>query len=295
MKYRLLLILLAGCLLLTACARSTQQNLPASTALPDNTADVARFPTATVTIMPTPVPTSGDTHYELDGISFVVPACMALRPTVETVPAVLPDPNAGPLMYFPAHRQVTFEGYPLHGKYFEPLLRVFPVTEFESMSDMSADRITRMREVLEDQTITPKNTLPLLPGYNAAQVFHAQVKFLDFRNGLGIRWLTELAQYSAPVNNRDLFYSYQGMTSDGEYWVSVMLPVNAAYLQETWDSAEVPPGGLVQPAPASPQMAEKLKEYYRLMVLMLENTPDAAFTPALDCLDKMVASITITQ
>ena len=295
MKNRLLLILLASGLVLSACAKPTQQSLPSTTATPANTVDVPRFPTSTATITPTPVPTPGDTRYDLDGISFVVPSCMALRPVVETIPAAILDPNGGPMMYYPAHRQVTFEGYPLHGKYFEPLLRVFPVAEFEPMSDMSADRIARMREVLKDQTIEPKNTLPLLPGYNAAQVFHAQVKFLDFRGGKGFRWLTELAQYSAPVNNRDLFYSYQGMTSDGKYWISVMLPVNTAYLQETWDSTEVPPGGLVQPAPASPQMAENLKEYYRIMLAMLNNTPDAAFTPALDCLDKLVASISITQ
>jgi len=293
MKMKTLPILLATCLVLTACARPTQVNT--STANPAKTADILRFPTATATITPTPVPTPGDTRYELDGISFVVPACMALRPTVETVPAVLPDPNAGPLMYFPEHRQVTFNGYPLNGKYFEPLLRVFPVAEFEPMSDLTADRITRMREVLKDQTIEPKNTLPLLPGYNMMQVFHAQVKFLDFQSGQGLRWLTELAQYSAAVNNRDLFYSYQGITSDGKNWISVMLPVNAAYLQETWDSTEVPPGGLLQPSPGNPNMADELKTYYTLMLVMLNNTPDAGFAPALDCLDKLVASISVTK
>lgn len=295
MKLNTLQILFAGCLVLSACAHPTQLNTPTPTATPANTADIPRFPTATATITPTPVPTPGNTLYELDGISFVVPACMALRPTVETVPAALLDPNSGPMMYYPEHRQVTFNGYPLSGKYFEPLLRVFPVAEFEPMSDMSADRIMRMREILKDQTIEPKNTLPLLPGYNMLQVFHAQVKFMDFQSGKGLRWLTELAQYSAPVNNRDLFYSYQGMTSDGKYWISVMLPVNANYLQETWDSTEVPPGGLPQPSPGIPNMAVELKNYYTLMLGMLNNTPEASFTPALDCLDEMVASITITR
>lgn len=295
MKNRFLLILLASVLGLSACAKPTQQSLPATTATPANTVDVPRFPTSTATITPTPVPTPGDTRYDLDGISFVVPACMALRPVVETIPAAILDPNGGPMMYYPAHRQVTYGSYPLHGKFFEPLLRVFPVAEFEPMSDMSADRIARMREVLKDQTIEPKNTIPLLPGYNAAQVFHAQVKFIDFRSGKGVRWLTELAQYSAPVNNRDLFYSYQGMTSDGKYWISVMLPVNTAYLQETWDSIEVPVGGLMQPSATDFNREDKLKTYYALMLLMLNNTPDDAYTPALNCLDGLVSSISISK
>ena len=136
--------------------------------------------------------------------------------------------------------------------------------------------------------------LPLLPDYNMTQVFNAQVRFMIFKNGSGVRWLTELAQGSAAVNNRDLFYSFQGLTRDGKYWVSVMLPVNAAYLQETSESVEVPPGGLTYPAAGSPNQEAQLEEYYRLMLILLNNTPDAGFTPALDCLDVLVNSITIS-
>ena len=295
MKLKILLIITAGCLVLTACASPTPEVVSTLTATSVAASDIQRFPTSTPTITPTPVPTPGDTLYQLDGITFVVPACMALRPAVETLPAAPPDPDGPPMMYYPAHRQVTLVGYPLQDKYFEPLLRVFPVEQFASMSDLSAGSVTRMRELLALQVLEEDDSIPLLPGYNMAQVFKAQVRFMDFENGSGVRWLTELAQYSAAVNNRDLFYAYQGITSDGSYWVSLMLPVNAAYLQETWDSTTVPDGGLPHPAAGSPNLEAELEEYYRLMLLLLNNTPDGSFSPALDCLDALVQSIRISD
>lgn len=295
MKLKTPLIITFCCLALTACASPAREVAPTAAATAVSTSDIQRFPTSTPTITPTPVPTPGDTLYQLDGISFVVPACMALRPTVETIPAALLDPDGGPMMFYPEHRQVTFDGYPLEEKYFEPLLRVFPVVEFAAMSENTSGSVTRMQELLELQVLEEGDSIPLLPGYNMAQVFKAQVRFMNFKSGSGVRWLTELAQYSAAVNNRDLFYSFQGLTRDGKYWVSVMLPVNASYLQETWDSTEVPPGGLAHPAAGSPGMEAELEEYYSLMLILLNNTPDAGFTPAIDCLDGLMASITITQ
>lgn len=295
MKLNTLLIITACCLVLTSCATPAPEVVPTTAATSIATSDIMRFPTSTPTITPTPVPTPGDTLYQLDGISFVVPACMALRPTVETVPAALPDPDGDPKMFYPEHRQVTFGGYPLGDKYFEPLLRVFPVKEFASMTELTAASVTRMQELLELQAVEEGDAIPFLPDYNMAQVFKAQVRFVNFENGSGVRWLTGLAPDSAPVNNRDLFYAFQGLTRDGKYWVSVMLPVNAAYLQETSGATEVPPGGLSYPAAGSPNLEAELEEYYRLMLLLLNNTPDAGFTPALDCLDALIQSVNISN
>ncbi len=293
MKNSIVLVCIIFCLALSAC-RSPQQEVTPTPPVVSPTV-LLRYPTPTITITPTPVPTIGDTPYQLQQVFFVMPACLSAAPMVSIVPAVLPSANAGPLMVFPQHRQIVLERYPLQQKYFVPLIRVFPVEEFAAMSELSAGSIARMQELLEAQTWQEGDTLPILPGYNMMQVFHAQVKFLDSKNVHGVRWLTELAQYSAPVNNRDLFYTYQGITRDGEYWVSVMLPVNAAYLQEMPESVEVPDGGLDFPSLTSTIREQELESYYTLMLRMLNNTPDGGFTPALNCLDQLVASIAVSD
>jgi hypothetical protein len=293
MKRPLIVILFCIGLTLTSCAKPEPVSTPTTTYGVQTPTMLQRFPTPTITLTPSPIPIPKDEPYQLNGVFFIVPACLDAVPTLEFIDAVQPDPNAGPLMYYPAHRQVSFAGYPLKDKYFEPWIRVYPAVEFAAMSELTAGRVSRMTELLDSQTWKPGDSIPLLPGFSMMQIFQAQVKFLDFKNGRGIRWLTQLAQYSPPVNNQDLFYSYQGLTSDGEYWVSVMLPVNAIYLQDNPDSVDVPATGLVFPSITSTIRKQELESYYTLMLRMLNNTPDAAFTPALDCLDKLVSSIAI--
>ena len=45
---------------------------------------------------------------------------------------------------------------------------------------------------------------------------HSQVQYLDFKNGTGVRYLTQFDQGILPINNYELVYTYQGLTSDGK-------------------------------------------------------------------------------
>jgi hypothetical protein len=107
--------------------------------------------------------------------------------------------------------------------------------------------------------------------------------------------LTEYAQYYAPVNNHDLFYTFQGVTADGKYWVSAFLPVNAAYLQAAYDSVDVPAGGIAAPKMDDPNYSTAMDAYYVSMLEKLNTTPDGAFTPGLDCLDQYIQSLSISD
>ena len=66
-------------------------------------------------------------------------------------------------------------------------------------------------------------------------MFLSKPEYLKFENGSGVRYLTMYGQGFAPINNHDLFYSFQGLTADGRYWVSVIMPVNHPSLQATYD------------------------------------------------------------
>ncbi len=56
--------------------------------------------------------------------------------------------------------------------------------------------------------------MPFLPLFNAAQVMHSHVRYLDFKTGQGLRYLTMFSQGIVPINNNELIYTYQGLTSD---------------------------------------------------------------------------------
>jgi hypothetical protein len=154
--------------------------------------------------------------------------------------------------------------------------------------------VANMQTILSAKPAAP-DKIPLLPILYAAQVFSTNEKYLSFQNGEGIRFLTEYAQYADPVNNHDLFYTYQGITADGKYWVSAFLPVNAAFLQASADAVNVPAGGIPAPAMDDPNYAANMDAYYSNMINLLNSTPDASFTPGLDCLDRYIQSLQISD
>ena len=67
--------------------------------------------------------------------------------------------------------------------------------------------------------------LPTVPFFNAQQAFASNIQILSFQNGRGVRFLTEYAQYPVSANNQDLFYHFQGLTSDGAYYIIAILPI----------------------------------------------------------------------
>ena len=54
---------------------------------------------------------------------------------------------------------------------------------------------------------------------------HTQVKYLDMKSGKGVRYLTQFNQGISPINNSELIYTFQGLTSDGKYYIAAVLPV----------------------------------------------------------------------
>jgi len=124
--------------------------------------------------------------------------------------------------------------------------------------------------------------MPFLPLFNAMQVMHAQVQYMDFKNGSGVRFLTEFDQAPLPINNHELIYTFQGLTSDGKYYVAAILPVTNP--------------GLPANEQVNDEMAAKMSDfpaYMKETVAWLEQQPAASFTPDLAALDKLIQSMEV--
>lgn len=287
-----IVILAAMCLLLISCSLPFTINWNTPTPEPQVTVETqlpTEAPVATTEVPITPLPFEG-TEYNLGGVYMVVPECLAVIPSGVIVPAVPYDAMGGPMEFYPQHRMITFEDYVLSGKFFDPVIRVYSAAEFAAMNTSIADRITDMNSLLASQVADPAETIPFLPIFNAAQIFRARVGFVPFQNGSGVRFLTEYGQYSAPVNNNDLFYTYQGLTADGKYWVSAIFPINAPWLQETWNSTTVPVDGVPFP---SLENQDAVQAYYVTMTDRLNAAEAEGFTPSALCLDQFMQSLNI--
>jgi hypothetical protein len=160
---------------------------------------------------------------EYNGITLCYDPSIAQGVTTTTIPAAnAPD---DPWFAAPQTEQIEFTGYSTGQKFHKPQVQVYSVEEFMSQNPNSAEDITKLQQYIANQPNIPAGPIPFLPPWNAMQLFNLMPAFVNFQNGQGIRYLAEYGQYSAPVNNTDLFYTFQGITNDGKYYVSVILPV----------------------------------------------------------------------
>ncbi len=181
--------------------------------------------------------------------------------------------------------QLALQGYILADRYFAPHIDVFNVQSLQqAIPDIMNLRLPALQSLING-TAPGTTELPLLPVFEAAQEFYAQYQVVPFGNGSGIRYLTEYAQFYDPINNHDMFYSYQGLTSDGKYWISAILPMSNPILP---DNGNNPPNGQSWDA-----FGKSFSTYIADITGKLNSKAEASFTPTLSTLDAMMSSITI--
>lgn len=233
------------------------------------------------------------TKVSFGNASFVIPTGLASGAASETV-AALDAQSGGPWEAAPAFTRFTLQGYPLQNEFFEPQIMVYPTQAYASVNDGASLSVQRLQSILGNPSGPLSNDLlPRLPYANAEQVIGAQPKVLSFGGGQGVRVLAEYAQGFISIDNHDLFYHFEGLTSDGKYYIVAVLPVNASFLAATGDpAASVPPGGI--PFPSDIGDGTPVKTYLQAMTDKLNGTAGDAFQPTLTLLDALIQSLQVT-
>jgi len=243
------------------------------------------MPTATqpqpATLPPmTPESPTPQTNVTCNEISLYLEELMGSGFNCETIPA-----STEGMEMHPQYTQLTMNGYALADKFFNPHISVYPIQEYTNLYPENIPSAVADLQALIGGGASSEANLPFLPVFPAVQVFRAQYRVLPFMSGGGIRYLTLYAQYFAPVNNHDLFYTYQGLTSDGMYWVSAILPINNPILP---DNADNPPGGMTWE-----EFSNSYEMYSADITNQLDSQTSDSYMPTLAALDALVASIVI--
>jgi hypothetical protein len=291
MKKQTWFVILGVATTLTACSMGIQIPTPQSQA--DQIGTVVATTMQAYTASPKSNATAASaqvngTPVSFEHISFVVPSGLASGANPETMTAV--DTNSeAPWDIAPTHLRFTLTGYQLQGKFHEPRIFVYSAEEYARSNPTAAEQIERLKKILAGGTLL-QETLPNVPFFNAAAQIAADIKPIPFQNGSGVRFLTQYAQYAAPINNRELFYHFQGLTKDGKYYVIAILPISAPMLAEDEKpESPVPAGGVPIPADIGPN-----EVYYFSVTEKLNSLPPDSFTPSLNALDALIQSILVT-
>jgi len=194
----------------------------------------------------------------------------------------------------PGHTAVKLEGYLLQGKFLEPEIYIYPAMGYAELFPGAFESMHRARNVMNDLSLNSVDQLPGVPFFNAAQVFASNLQKITTDHIAGVRFLTEYAQYAAPVNNNELIYHFEGFTSDGEYYIVAIFPITAPVLAASDDPGAVLPSGRVAYPDINDANAD-FQSYYAAITDLLNGTSPDAFSPTISQLDLLIQSVEITS
>ena len=247
-------------------------------------------PISTPNVQPSPVESTAVTFGRL---SFVIPPSVANGASGKEYPRFEAE-DAAYWQKTPGHQQVMLSDYyVLQGKFHQPQIYVYPAQAYAEMVPAAFESIRRINNILYSPGgVISNDQLPSIPFFNAKQAFASNIENVQFQNGSGVRFLTEYAQYAAPVNNYELFYHFQGVTRDGMYYIVAVFPITAPVLAETDDpGAAIPPGGIEYRDMSDPNA--DFPSYYASITDLLNATSNEVFTPSISQLDLLIQSMQI--
>jgi hypothetical protein len=136
-----------------------------------------------------------------------------------------------------------------------------------------------------------------LPPLGAATILRAQEQALGFQNGNGARAILMRGQDGFFANNEDLVYDFQGYSDDGQYYVSIIIPLDAPILLSSADPGENTNAAAI-PVPAElpsdyGQLIDVMREYNQQVAQQLDLLAAEDLTPSLSVLDTLVTSLRV--
>jgi hypothetical protein len=294
MRKRLILVTMTLLLAALAC------NLPGGDAptptgeitpslTPELAGDVTPTFTQTVeapqTATETPTATSPAPNlFNYKGFSFSYPTELFSGLEGSIVPA---EPGADGVSGWPGavpdQIEVKINGYPLKDTFHNPRILVYPIKVYADVNSAAGDISGRLSQVLAQDQFEAKN-LPFLPMFNAGQMMAVYADTFGFQNGNGLRYLTCYTQAVIPINSNCLFYTYQGLTDDGNYYISAILPVSLPAL-ETPEMKKAFDDATVNYDDA------QYRAYLAEVDKIFAAAEPADYTPSLDTLDAVMRSM----
>jgi hypothetical protein len=242
---------------------------------PESIQTPTEVPTTVTSLPATAIPTAGtlpEITFDLGGI--------ASGYQIENVPAMSADEDAPYWAVLPAYTRITLTDYPVNG-HMEPQIFVYPMNDLISVNQTTDGIVASLQTLIQSPQEIP--IMPFMPVASDVQIMHPQIQYLDFKNGQGMRYLTEYSNGISPISNAGLIYTYQGITSDGQYYVAAVLPVNHPSL----------PADSTVTGNEPPTFRSNYQQYKTDTAQSLNIQAPATFAPDLTLLDAIMSSLEI--
>jgi hypothetical protein len=242
-----------------------------------------------------------------EGVNFAYPVLLASEIKSEIKPVFpLTGETDKPEGVVPAHVSFTLVG-PYASRhtssYFAPELSIYPIPKYKDALALSRNYVESLEKdiqslkmMLAEQPTSPEKEIPFLPfGIDATQAFHSRVKYINFKNGRGIMFLTQFNIEPSLVNNQGLVYTFQGLTDDGLNYVSARFPVTVPFLPPSYEPGTFDNYTLPTYFYGKDKVSneEKYKIYLSKITRRLDELPSDKFEPRLTLLESLILSLCV--
>jgi hypothetical protein len=153
-------------------------------------------------------------------------------------------------------------------------LLVFPLQKYASQKtrerqDSFNKQLDQLKTIIKTKAEIKGEAIPIFPQSDAAEVFHNQMRFINFQNGSGVSFVSSYSNGDPPLKKNSQFYCFQGLSKDGRFYVSFFWPL---VIESLPDNLAIDKG-----------------------VRYLSKLPRSKFKPDLDKLDRALASLKISE
>lgn len=225
-----------------------------------------------------------------NGVSLVVPECLGSGAEISIEPEQVMEEGNEEYSALPEYRHIKIANYAIEDSSWQPEINIYPVARFNELipGNRVADDVARLQNTVTSQQLPADGIFPFLPYSEADKIFLAAAGMYDFQNGQGIHYLTQRSQEYIPINNQDIAFTFQGLTEDGKYWVSIIFPINVSILQSSANVQTVPENGIQMPLDESQYPA-----YYSAVRVNIHSIQAENFTPNSSCIIQLVMSLKV--
>jgi hypothetical protein len=170
-----------------------------------------------------------------------------------------------------------------------PVVRVYRVSDLSGFAEYS-NALTSLQNLMSQRpdlttymapTTNANNlSLPYLPAAQAGQPLRARAQYVSTSEVQGVSYLTGFRQDVSAFASKDFWYTFQGLSADGQWYVSVVTPVKASMFPKK-----------VKAKDNNFKNADDYTTYLTDAISKLNTGDDSAFTPPLTAIDALVQSI----
>jgi hypothetical protein len=153
--------------------------------------------------------------------------------------------------------------------------------QLDELTSLLAERpdLASYMEVTDDGS---GDALPFMPDIPAAQVIRARAQYVDTPQVAGVAYVTAFRQDISPFASSDFWYTFQGLSADGSWYVAADFVIDASMFPEEVTAKDAE--RIADP--------ERYPAYLEDSVQALNDAAPDAFTPPLTAIDALVQSIT---